>query len=595
MGIGTIGNSLTLLGRIFDTQKVRTPVIEYTSKKPACPCTPAAAPLPRALPETEGVDSDHIAAFLREIARDETLHMHSILVLRHGQILSEATFGEHDLRLWKQTFSACKSITALAVGLCIEEGFFTLEDKLSNLFEDRLSPLSRLSLKDLTLRHLLTMTTGASFNEVSSAAEEDWAKGFLSGSFAPGAFSYNSLNTYMLSVLIQEKTGESLSDFLRSRLFSPLGITDFFWETCPKGFEKGGWGLYLRPEDMAKIGLLVLNGGVWNGHKILPKGFVNAATHTQTKTGGVSELFDYGYQIWTGRDSDTFLFNGMLGQNVLGFRKSDILLVSNAGNDEMFQTGHYFTTAHRYFDRAFPNTLPGNPTAQKRLFQTLEGLREKPLSPPAKRRRLSFLTAKKEAASTPPLPKECELLDGMCFETADPHAKGASLLPLVLQVTQNNYGSGLSSLRFQCSGGVFYMTYAEDHATHLLPIGFGQSADVDLLFGGVPYRVKTLGSFVKDEDERSLLKIRISFPETPTTRYLKLYYKTAFPYVKCSETPGGDFVYRMAMHVKHTLELTPVIGGTVDKIDDDFLKFRIDQAFSPKITLSRLENSPKSS
>lgn len=592
MGINTISNTLTLLGRIFDTQKIRKPIIPDVFSKPACRTVPIHQPLPRVRPEEVGLDSEKIASFLKELSEDETLNMHSLLILRDGKIVTEAVFGEHDLRIWKQTYSAAKSVTSLAIGMAIGEDVLSLEDRLTDLLESKLTPLTRLAVKDLTLHHLLTMTTGASFNEATMLTERDWVKGYLGGSFSPGEFAYNSLNTYMLSVILKEKTGQSLTEYLRPRLFIPLGIDEYYWECCPKGYEKGGWGLYMRAEDMAKIGVLVMNGGVWNGQQLIPKEWIAEATRTQVSAESVSKLFDYGYHVWTGRHRDTFLFNGMLGQNVLGFRESGIMLVSHAGNEEVFQSSNYFTAADRFFGGKHKDVLLPNDAAYKMLQKTLCRLREH--LPSVKKKKMTPLrrlfTKQNEKKSPDPLPPECARLNGVRFTTEDPNAPSVSLMPLVLQVVQNNYGDGLQSISFLRSGSGFYMTYAQKNESFLLPIGFGVAADTDLRVGDVPYHVKTLGSFVRDEDGRPIFKIRITFCETPVTRYIKLYYTGIEPHLKQYETPGSDLILTKLLGIKNALVLSPLIGGTLDKIDNDYLRYRVEKAFIPDIRVTREDN-----
>lgn len=589
MGINTIGNTLTLLGRIFDTQKIRKPLIAEVFAKPACRTLPIHQPLPRVRPEEVGLDSDRITAFLKELAEDETLNMHSLLILRDGKIVTEAVFGEHGLHIWKQTYSAAKSITSLAIGMAVGEGLLSPDDRLADLLEGKLTPLTRLSVKDLTLRHLLTMTTGASFNEAAMLTERDWIKGYLSGSFDPGEFSYNSLNSYMLSVILKEKTGLSLTEYLRPRLFSPLGIDEYYWECCPQGFEKGGWGLYMRPEDLAKIGVLVMNDGIWNGRQLVPKEWLDEATRKQVSAESVSHMFDYGYHFWTGRNRDTFLFNGMLGQNVLGFRESGIVLVSHAGNEEIFQSSNYFTAADRFFGGKQADTLPPNDDAYKTLAKTIHRLREH--LPPVQKKKehplRQLFSKKKETPTTAVLPPECARLNGVRFTADDPNAPSVSLMPLILQVVQNNYGGGLTSVSFLQSGNCFYMTYTQTDESYLLPVGFGVSADTDLRIGGVPYHVKTLGSFVKDEDGRPIFKIRVTFCETPVTRYIKLYYTAAVPHLKQYETPGSDLILTKLLGVKNALVLSPVISGTLEKLDHDYVRYRIEKAFIPDIRVTR--------
>lgn len=594
MSLNSVSSTLSLIGRLFDTRQIMRPLIPDTSEKPACRRTDIRQPFVRVRPEEEGISSDHIASFLSEIAADETLNMHSILILRHGRMIAEAAFGDTDLRIWKTTFSACKSITSLAIGLLIAEGKLSPEEKLTDLFDSRIPALSRIAVRDLTVRHLLTMSTGASFNELSMMTERDWVKGYFAGSFDSGRFAYNSLNTYLLSVILTEKTGQSLTDYLRPRLFEPLGISGYFWEKSPAGIEKGGWGLYMRPEDLAKIGQLVLQNGEWNGTQLIPAEYLEEAAHTQISTGEISKLYDYGYQIWTGRHRDSFLFNGMLGQNVLGMRENGILLVSHAGNDELFQNSRYFTLTEQYFGRAFDDTLPPDDSAFDRLQSVLTSLRDPvPEAPRPEQKRLLRRIFARKTEELPALPAECALLSGVSFEADDDNAPGAALMPTVLQAVQNNYAAGLQSVSFLLSGQAFYMTYAVENESYFLRIGFTESAESALTFGGVPYLVKTRGEFTRNEDGEPLLKLRIQFCETPLTRTLKLYYTGEHPRLLQSERPGASFIFSKVLKIKRDLITAPLIGETLSRVDDDYLRYRIEKKFAPALTLKPSRILPK--
>ena len=585
MSISDLNNALTLASRMMDTRQAIKPIYQDTSEKPPFRHSAVKQPFLRCRPEDAGVSSAKIADFLTEIAEDETLNMHSILILKDGRMIAEAEFADQSTSLWKYTFSACKSVTSLAIGFLYDEGLLLPEEKLSELFDDVISPLTRLAIRDLTVENLLTMTTGASFNEIMAMTDTDWVKGYFCGTFLPGTFFYNSLNTYILSAIVTKKTGLSLSDYLKPRLFDVLGIDNYYWERCPRGIEKGGWGLYMLPEDMAKIGWLVMQNGVWNGRRILSEEWIARATAPQADASLVSDLFDYGYQIWVGKEANAFLFNGMLGQNVLGFRDSGILLVSNGGNAEMFQTGNYFTLAHKYFASA--QAPAPAPDETNRLPAVLHAIKEHPpkANPAPPKKRFSFFARKDEAPATPTLPAECDRLSGVTFTSEDENAPSLCLMPVIWQAVQNCYGTGMTSLSFTKSGNAFYMTYAEAEESYLLRIGFGYPADTDLVMGGKPYHVRTLGKFVKDEDGIPLLSLRITFAETPLTRYIKLYYTGAFPHIHQYEKPGSDFILLMTMTMKNELTTAPLIGNTMNKVDNEYIKYKINRRFAPDVPL----------
>ena len=359
MSLSSAGRTMQLIARLMDPDRSNESFYETKNKKPAIPLGRGHMPMPCCSPEKQGISSRHIADFLQALQNAPFLRMQSVLVIRNGNVLCRAAFGARDTCLPRMTFSACKSITALAIGILMDDGLLHPDDKLTDHFPHDCGPVSRRLMKDLTVHHVLSMQTGNLFNEAGSLTEDDWIKKFFS---SPGLefsrkFQYNSLNTYILAALVTRLTDLTLSEFLDKRLFGPMGIADYYWEVSPEGIEKGGWGLYMSPEDLGKLGQLVMDRGIWRGTRLISAEFLDKATDTQVETPLSCGDFNYGWQIWVGRKENTFLFNGMLGQNVLGFRDSGIILVSHAGNDEAFQTSAYYELAQRYFSGAFPNRL----------------------------------------------------------------------------------------------------------------------------------------------------------------------------------------------------------------------------------------------
>ena len=261
MNLTTASRTFQLLTRILDTQSATEAFLPTAAEKPPLPLRAPLQPFPRATPESQGVSSRLLRRFLEELNRGRDLYMQDVMVLRSGRVICEAAFGSQDLRAAKYTFSACKSVVSLAVGLLADDGLLSVEEPVADIFDE--SGTLRRRLKDMTVEDLLTMRSGVQFTEAEALTETDWVRRFLSAApkGEPGEeFAYNSLNTYMLSAIIRRRSGRSLMELLQERLFGPMGITDVRWETCPMGVEKGGWGLYIRPEDLAKLGQLVLDG-----------------------------------------------------------------------------------------------------------------------------------------------------------------------------------------------------------------------------------------------------------------------------------------------------------------------------------------------
>ena len=589
MSLRTASRTLTLLSRIVDPKKSTTPMVLTPPQKPPCHRLSVAQPFLRVSPESQGVSSNTIADFLQALAADRELNMHSVLVLRHGKLLAQAAFGEQDLQLWKMTFSACKSIVSLAVGLLIDEGKLSLDTRVTELFLDKTSPVSRLKYKELTVEHLLTMTSGATFNEAAAMTEPDWLSAFFlnAPSGKPGReFRYNSLNTYVLAAVVCRITGGSLCEYLQPRLFAPLGITEYYWELGPDGVEKGGWGLYIGSEDLAKLGQLVLDGGKWNGKQLISKAWIKRATSRAVDTPAWMGEFDYGYQIWCGRERDRFLFNGMLGQNVLAFRNNDILLVSNAGNDELFQQSRFFELAEHYFGGEFSNELPADELAAQKLEETICAIGNQKAAPtlPWWRR----LREKKQK----PLPVLCYRLNGTELVTDAAEAASTGLLPLVLQLVQNNYTSGLQSIGFMVEKDVFYVTYTEGEDAHRFPVGFAAAADGEVYFHGEPYRIRTKGRVAQNEDGVDVLVLNLVFAETPCTREIRLYFEEDGVRLKQTERPGQPLMTLFRNELRRKLEEQPVVGTALEKLDDDYVTYRIRRVFVPELIMKETKATP---
>lgn len=582
MSLSTVNQTVALLARLLNMRKSTIPVLPTQPQKPPCSVEKTAQAFERVTPESQGISSAHIASFLEALRRDTSLNMHSLLLLRNGKVLAEVSFGAQDTHVWKMTFSACKSITALAVGMLIDEGKLSLDDHVVDFFPDKTTPVMRLRFKDITIRHLLTMTSGVSFNEAESMTQTDWVHAFFSANNAGKAaktFSYNSMNTYMLAAVIVRVTGESLTEFLRPRLWEPLGITRVFWETCPEGIEKGGWGLYLSAEDMAKIGQLVLQRGCWNGQQLISAAWIENATAFHVEVPEDCGDFNYGYQFWCGRQGCSFLFNGMLGQNVWGFPDSGILLVTNAGNDELFQQSNYFRLAQEYFDCEFADALPENPEDQERLKTVIENCRYMPQQPVCH----PWWQFWKEPPL--PLPSECYDWNGTTLHAVSANAASVGLLPVLLQATQNNYASGLLELRFEIVDDRFLMTYSETGEAHQFAVGFDQPQITELYFHGEPYRVAVRGRFATNEDDETVLVVTMDFLETPCTRTLKVIFGKGKMALRQTERPGEPFFRQLLAEVKQRLDSKPLLGAAVDKLDDGYVLYKIGAMLSPEVEL----------
>jgi CubicO group peptidase (beta-lactamase class C family) len=577
MNLNAVNRLATFAFRFFDTRKATEPIMETLPQKPEIPFSGKGEDLPRVTPESCGVSCALIRGYIEKIRADKTLNMHNIMILRDGKVLYECNFGGQDVRTPKMTFSACKSITSIAIGMLCDDGVLSLSASAAGIFEDRVNIIDKLRTDAITVDDLLTMRSSIMFNEAESSISSNWVKSFFASATQGKigeTFAYNSLNTYILSAIVYKKTGKHLSEYLKERLFEPLGIVDYAWEKCPMGIEKGGWGLYMRPEDMGKIGTLVMNGGVWHGKRIISEEYLHTATEAHAKTPREMGNFDYGYQIWVGKDTDTFLFNGMLGQNVLCFRKNGIIIVSNAGNGELFQQGSFYDITLSAFGGDFPERLPEN----RRGRAELEKLT----------RTLVFGGGQMRLAGKSRIFAElCELCEGS-FETADEDAHSFGLMPAILQLTQNNYTKGVRKISFEPEEAFsrIKITFAENDETHVFRAGMLRGESAELSFHGEKFKVCSFARLSKNEDGVPVLIVRIDFTETPCSRILKFFFEGGRMVCRAEEAPGADFIVQSAGDM-----LTEVLAGTVmeriaDKLDIGYVFYKLEKILSPQIKFS---------
>jgi CubicO group peptidase (beta-lactamase class C family) len=306
-----------------------------------------AGPLPRSVPEAEGVSSEMIIQFLDSAAL--TKHeFHSIMILRHGKVIAEGWWSPYRSDLKHTLYSTSKSFTSTAVGFAVTEKLISLNDTVISFFPGYLPDTVSDNLASLTIRDLITMSVGQDPDPTFSirASDTNWVKSFLAIPVInkPGSkFLYNSMATYMLSAIIQKVTGEKVIDYLTPRLFEPLGIKDMDWEEDPMGINTGGWGLRVKTEDMAKLGLLYLQKGMWNGRQIIPSAWVEEATTfkidqapeaSQSKKDSSDWMQGYCYQFWRSRNN-SFRADGAFGQYILVLPEKDAVIAITAESPDM--------------------------------------------------------------------------------------------------------------------------------------------------------------------------------------------------------------------------------------------------------------------
>ncbi len=279
--------------------------------------------------------------------------LHSIMIVKDGRVVKEQWLSEGAPDKLHILNSVSKTFTATAVGFAIAEGKLSLSDKVVDIFPDKLPAEVSDNLKKVEVRHLLTMSAGHDTEPSRRSMPEgaDWVEAFLAHPFVhePGTFFwYNSMGTYMLSAIVQKVTGEKVIDYLTPRLFEPLAIEGATWQESPQGINTGGWGLYLKTEDLAKMGQLILQGGRWNGEQLISSEWIAEATtkHIDCRPAGMRPeqitfkpedsdwLQGYCYQMWRCRHG-AVRADGANGQYIIVMPEQNAVIAMTANISDM--------------------------------------------------------------------------------------------------------------------------------------------------------------------------------------------------------------------------------------------------------------------
>ena len=364
-------------------------------------------PFKRSTPEAEGIPSPAILDFVRAVEG----HTHPLdavqgfLLLRHGNVAAEGWWAPYDPLTRHSLYSLSKSFTSSAIGLAVAEGRLTVDDSVLKFFPDAAPSNPGENLKAMRVRHLLSMNTGHKADttaqvfggryvagwlgpsvrlrqdmtgDVLPVDAEDWPRIFLSlpVEYQPGSwFVYNTAATYMLSAIITRLTGESLLDYLRPRLFDPLGIENPIWESDPRGVNLGGTGLHIHTEEIARFGQMYLQKGMWQGTRILPETWIAEATRATSDNSNTETNPDwqvgYGYQFWRCRHN-AYRADGAFGQYCIILPEQEAVLTIIGGVRDMQAVldkvwKHLLPAMH-------PEALPADPPAHNELRNRLAAL-----------------------------------------------------------------------------------------------------------------------------------------------------------------------------------------------------------------------------
>jgi hypothetical protein len=336
-------------------------------------------------PEAEGVSSRAVLEWVGAVERDVDA-LHSFVLVRHGKIVAEGWWAPYEKERPHMLYSLSKSFTSTAIGMAVDEGRLSLDDKVTSFFPDKVPAQPGENLTRMRVRDLLCMGSGNhndTLKPMKEGTDPDWVKVFFAQpvEHEPGThFCYNTGATYMLAAILQKTTGQKVLDYLTPRLFEPLGIQNATWETSPQGIQTGGYGLKVKTRDIASLGQLYLRKGDWNGKRLLSETWVGQATSKQISNGDKPESDwsqGYGFQFWRCRHN-AFRGDGAFGQYCVVMPEQDAVLAITSGLGNMQQVLD-LVWAH-LLPGLRPEPLAADPATQAQLAGKLASLSLRPVT-----------------------------------------------------------------------------------------------------------------------------------------------------------------------------------------------------------------------
>ncbi|MGN0469061.1 MAG: serine hydrolase domain-containing protein [Acutalibacteraceae bacterium] len=428
--------------------------------------------------ESVGVSSKEVQAFIDE-CMENGKELHSVAVIRHGKVACEAyryPFGPDHKHMM---YSVSKSFTSTAIGFAIDEGYFALDTKFVDIFPEARGEKPDEYLEKMTIEDLLTMRSGLSVTPFMDKTKDNWFHDILASKWVsePGTtFLYISENMYLLCCAIHKKTGMSVMDYLKPRLFEPLGIENAFWETDPRGIEAGGWGMMLSPEDLAKFTLCYQQMGKFGGKQVVPEWWVETATKYHSDSSVANTELDstagYGYCFWrNGGYKNSYRADGMFSQFGIVFEDLDACVVVTGG--EIWEQGMR-DVIWNHFPKAF---IDDDDKAQTTVLSV-------PDYPALPARPRSF-TEKRLSCKTIRFNKPL-LLNAVGYPV--------SVLPLTAVFMERDKAGNISNVSFNFLKDELIFTWSEGDEVNSIRVGMdGKYRWDEIVLGQIPYHTCSVG------------------------------------------------------------------------------------------------------
>ncbi len=560
MPLGSALNSLFLLAQHLDTTKSTVmPVKKTDNDKPfVFPSDEKINYLERDIPENHGFTKEYIDSYFNELNSDLSLRVNRIMVIKDNKVIGERYATPYVKDSWDCVFSFSKTVVALALGLLYDDGKVDLDLPVYKILKNE-KYITVPRNKKITLRHLLTMSTGITFNEMETASSLKWTRSFFNSTskFKLGSkFEYNSLNTYIVSVVVEKLAKKKFADFLQERLFNHMGISKTHFDTSPEGFFKGGWGLYILPEDMAKLGILVKDYGLYNGEQLISKEWIKMMTSKQYPARNFQHALDYGFQIWVDEKSNMCVFNGMYDQNAMIYRSSGVVVITCCSNNEAFHGGHLFPITAKYFAKEKMGDFDLCKTHGNRVIKNNYDL-------------MYYY----------------DLICNKDYKTVTKISNSCGILPLLLQNEIGTYARGIKGINFKKDGTSYALLINENHHIYEIKFDFEDGVRQTLSLYGNEFDVVCDAKFILSGKGEPFLYFKLSFLEFSSIRYFSVKFAKDMDILSLeeSENPGFDFV--MSIVEVQDEPTRTFIDRTINSINPALVSGTIKNIFAPTFTI----------
>ncbi|MBE6814996.1 MAG: serine hydrolase [Ruminococcaceae bacterium] len=496
-------------------------------------------------PEEVGVSSKEIVEFLRDM-KENKLEFHSFMVVKDGKVACELYRSPFNNETPHSVYSISKTVTAIAVGFAINEGLFSLDTRIVDVFPECIPEKVDGRIFKVTVRNLLTMTAGVSPNLLLDKNKTDWLKEYFKSPFygEPGTFRYVNENVFVLSAMICKLSGETLREYLLPRLFLPLGIDFPEWETNQDGIEAGGWGLSLKLEDLAKIMYCLSNNGKVEKKQIIPENWVLEMTDAHADTSickNIDTNKGYGYCVWRNGGNSSYRANGMFSQFGIVFPEENAVLVcfgAIASEQEARDC------IWRHFPKAF---IEPDKKAKKPVYEDFYKIADefKIDNPVVSIRSLQEAKLNNKTIEL----KRKVLLNLIGFPV--------SVIPFTVTFLNGKKAGNIDNINFTFKENECLMSWCEGAEKNTVTCGMdGHLRYGDITLGGVKYKVCCYAEW----DESDILKVNIRPLETASKRKLK------FTFV------GMENVIMKPLSTPKVKEMAvSLVGATSEVIENDLV------------------------